>query len=1112
MAMPGRVRRVRLLAIALCIVTIFFLYERNAARVDQYASVLTHTVGGYGGSVLRPQQAGAPPTPVNQQDQAKKQLEKQEKQQEKQEAAAQKAPQEPIANPKPKPLGIPQQPTTSSSTAATVPTPDAKPAADAAAGGAAAPKKDEKDGLEQHELELMLKYSAGKWPENGRDALGEAYKGKPDDGRTYTLEDTPEKAANRPPASAPKKDGKPLHDGGLGRVEQEPDTPAEKEHWVRQEEHFPISSTIALPTGTLVPIPRIQISGKGSIDAARRAAVKNATRHAWGGYRKIGWGFDEVKPTSGQPRNSFNGWGATLIDSLDTLWIMNMTSEFEEAVAQVAKVDFTTSKRNDIPLFEVTIRYMGGLLAAYDISGKKYQVLLDKASELGDILYGAFDTPNRMPVTYYYWKPAFASQPHRAPSRVVMAELGSLTLEMTRLAQLTKQPKFYDAVARITNALEEWQDKTRIPGLWPTYLDASGCNSTVQMPEDGKYKDLLKKLEQGAVVLKSEPVKQGAKRSLDAVENANELEKRADGEAAGHGSLRKEAVLDSPPVKEGKAADKDGDAKLSSPAAPKAAGSAQTENTKKKAESKLTGSDICRPKGLSSCSMWGEETFTLGGASDSTFEYLPKEYLLLGGRVEQYKAMYLKSAEAAIKKLLFRPMTPFGQDILISGEVLVSWNSTTESYKETFRPKGEHLTCFTGGMFAMGGKLFNLPEHVEIGRKLTEGCIWSYNSTLSGIMPESFHAAQCADMKFCPWDEKVYFDQLDPDAAGRQNAFQQFNKGFAPPAAVVPPPVSPPPAAPAPNVDELLNKLSAEDESKEPIFGGKPVGEKPLGKLDVKDDTATKAKPAPKDGDMAGKGSTRPGVEGAALPLDLNSNVRPALPADLKGAVQSPGGDKPALPPGSGLDSRGLHKRQIIDDVDLTEKPNGGVNQPIPVPMDVNKQTTSTSTSSTSTGPFIAGVIPPTKAPAAAAADADALGAPVAAAPIAAAPVADAAAPADPAPVIPKKAAGAMNHEEYAKFRIQNERLPPGFTKILGKGYILRPEAVESVFYMYRITGEQYWRDMGWQMFQSIQRVTETPYGNTAIHDVLSRDPEKGDLMESFCKSSLPGHNSRRFT
>jgi mannosyl-oligosaccharide alpha-1,2-mannosidase len=282
--------------------------------------------------------------------------------------------------------------------------------------------------------------------------------------------------------------GAPIIEQGSGRWEADQlPLDASPIEWVAQTEHFPVpsGSTIALPTGSPKPIPKLQAKFEKESDAVRadrikkRDAVKEAFLHAWTGYKEKAWGKDELMPMSGGFKNPFNGWGATLIDSLDTMWIMGLKDEFEEALTMVAKVNFKTSSRADIPIFETTIRYLGGLLGAYDVSDGKYRVLLDKAVELGDIMMGSFDTPNRMPDTFYQWKPAFASQPHRASTRVVLAELGSLALEFTRLAQLTKEPRYYDAIARITDALEEWQNHTRLPGMWPTFVDASGCEKIV---------------------------------------------------------------------------------------------------------------------------------------------------------------------------------------------------------------------------------------------------------------------------------------------------------------------------------------------------------------------------------------------------------------------------------------------------------------------------------------------------------------------------------------------------------------------------------------------------------------------------------------------------------
>lgn len=260
-------------------------------------------------------------------------------------------------------------------------------------------------------------------------------------------------------------------------------------HWEPQKEHFPVpsASVIQLPLGQPKTIPKIQHAFVDETSDAklnrekRQATVKAEFQRAWTAYKNNAWMHDELSPMTGNFRDPFCGWAATLVDTLDTLWIMGLIDDFEEAAAAVDKIDFTTSPRSDIPLFETTIRYLGGLLAAYDISGGKYRNLLDKAVELADILMGAFDTPNRMPITFYYWKPTLASQPHRARPRTNTAELGSLSLEFTRLAQLTKEPRYYDAVARITNALEEWQNRgTRLDGVFPDDIDASGCNQTAR--------------------------------------------------------------------------------------------------------------------------------------------------------------------------------------------------------------------------------------------------------------------------------------------------------------------------------------------------------------------------------------------------------------------------------------------------------------------------------------------------------------------------------------------------------------------------------------------------------------------------------------------------------
>lgn len=243
--------------------------------------------------------------------------------------------------------------------------------------------------------------------------------------------------------------------------------------------------------------------------------------------------------------------------------------------------------------------------------------------------------------------------------------------------------------------------------------------------------------------------------------------------------------------------------------------------------------------------------------ADSTYEYLLKEYLMLGGLVPQYQDMYEKVIEAAKAHLFFRPFTSGNYEILLSG----SAKRETDG-KLYLDPKAQHLTCFVGGMVAIGSKIFSRPSDLEIARHLVEGCIWAYNSSTHGVMPEIFSAMPCPAWDDCYWDQQSWYDAV--------------NKAHKP-----------------------------------------------------KDE----------------------------------------------------------------------------------------------VPMDLN---------------------------------------------------------------------------ERAKVIIKHYHLPPGVTAIKDTRYLLRPEAIESLFVMYRITGEKRYQEIAWRMFVAIDRITRTKIGYSAVRDVTAEKPEKMDATESF--------------
>lgn len=217
-----------------------------------------------------------------------------------------------------------------------------------------------------------------------------------------------------------------------------------------------------------------------------------------------------------------------------------------------------------------------------------------------------------------------------AHPHLLLAEAGSLSLEFTRLSQLTGDSKYYDAVQRVTDALQAQQNETKVPGLWPVILNGS------------------------------------------------------------------------------------------------------TKNFK------------------------NDRTFTLGGMADSTYEYLSKEYLMLGGLVPQYQDIYEKVIETAKQHLFFRPFTPANYEILLSGTVK---RETDE--KLYLIPQMQHLTCFVGGMVAIGSKVFSRPDDLPIAHRLVEGCIWAYNSSQNGVMPEIFSAMPCPSWEDCYWDDQEWYDQVN---------------------------------------------------------------------------------------------------------------------------------------------------------------------------------------------------------------------------------------------------------------------------------------------------------------------------------------------------------------
>ena len=74
----------------------------------------------------------------------------------------------------------------------------------------------------------------------------------------------------------------------------------------------------------------------GKVDKAKQAAVLDAFMHSWTGYKQNAWGQDELCPVSmtGKNTSHFGGMGATLIDSMSSLWMLGLTEDFDQYARQ----------------------------------------------------------------------------------------------------------------------------------------------------------------------------------------------------------------------------------------------------------------------------------------------------------------------------------------------------------------------------------------------------------------------------------------------------------------------------------------------------------------------------------------------------------------------------------------------------------------------------------------------------------------------------------------------------------------------------------------------------------------------------------------------------------
>ncbi|KAL7621951.1 Mannosyl-oligosaccharide alpha-1,2-mannosidase 1B [Parahypoxylon ruwenzoriense] len=217
----------------------------------------------------------------------------------------------------------------------------------------------------------------------------------------------------------------------------------------------------------------------------RLDAVKEAFQRSWDGYYQYAFPNDTLRPISKTSQNDRNGWGASAVDAISTALVMGNQDVINQIVDHIQHINFNTTAvgAETVSVFETTIRYLGGLLSAYDfLSGPLSEYAQDKASvdkileqaiSLADVLSVAFGTPSGVPINTLIFS---SDGPHVGDDTTNgIATIGTLVLEWTRLSDITGDDKY----AKLAQAGEDYLLNVRNPDIGEPYPGLIGTNVNV---------------------------------------------------------------------------------------------------------------------------------------------------------------------------------------------------------------------------------------------------------------------------------------------------------------------------------------------------------------------------------------------------------------------------------------------------------------------------------------------------------------------------------------------------------------------------------------------------------------------------------------------------------
>nr|XP_020487770.1 ER degradation-enhancing alpha-mannosidase-like protein 3 isoform X1 [Labrus bergylta] len=213
-----------------------------------------------------------------------------------------------------------------------------------------------------------------------------------------------------------------------------------------------------------------------------------------------------LEPSRGDVDDALGMFSLTLIDTLDTLVLLNKTTEFEAAVRRVLK-DVRLDNDIVVSVFETNIRVLGGLLGGHSMAvmlkegGQNMQwyqdELLHMAKDLGLRLLPAFNTSSGLPYPRVNLKYGVRGPETRTGTETdtCTACAGTIILEFAALSRFTGDPVFEAHARRALDFL--WEKRQRNSNLVGTTINIHSGewvrrDSGVGAGIDSYYEYLLK--------------------------------------------------------------------------------------------------------------------------------------------------------------------------------------------------------------------------------------------------------------------------------------------------------------------------------------------------------------------------------------------------------------------------------------------------------------------------------------------------------------------------------------------------------------------------------------------------------------------------------------------